>query len=85
MTVEVAFRVDDRDHTIELEDDYPNATYRKGEQIVTKIEALGYQWTTEPPTYSELANWSRQSGLARIEMGDISDRLAATSDSTVEE
>lgn len=85
MTVEIAFTIDDRAHTVELDDDYPNATYRKGEQIVAEIEALGYRWTAEPPTYGELANTSRQSKLGRIDMGELSDRVAGTSDVTVEE
>jgi hypothetical protein len=84
MTVAVTFTVGDHDHEIELDDDYPNATYRKGEQIVAEIEACGYEWTANPPGYGELANLSRTSPLGRIDLGDVSDRVGATGDVTTE-
>lgn len=84
MTVEVAFAVGDRDHEIELADDYPDATYRKGDRIVAEIEALGYEWTADPPGYGELANLSRKAPPGRIDLGDVSDRVAATDDAAIE-
>lgn len=84
MTVEIIFTVGDRDHEIELPDDYPDATYRKGEEIVAKIEALGYNWTGDPPSYGELANLSRKASLGRIDLGNVSDRVRTTDDTTVE-
>jgi hypothetical protein len=80
MTVGVAFSVGGQEHTVELDDDYPNATYRKGEQIVAEIEALGYQWTDDPPDYAELADLSRQSPIGTIDMGDVSPRVSETDD-----
>lgn len=84
MSVEIAFAVGDSDHEFELDDDYPDATYRKGEQIVAEIEALGYEWTADPPGYGELANLSRQAAPGRIDLGDVSDRVGATDDATFE-
>lgn len=84
MSVKISFAVGDRDHEIELNDDYPDATYRKGEQIVAEIEVLGYEWTADPPSYGELANLSRKAPLGRIDLGDVSDRVGTTDDATAE-
>jgi len=84
VTVAITFAVGDRDHEIELNDDYPNATYRKGDQVVAAIEALGYEWTADSPGYGELANLSRQSPPGRIDLGDVSDRVGSTDDTAIE-
>lgn len=72
----ITFTVDDTVHSIELQPSLGdlNELYGSGEEIVERIEQLGFEYTGEPPSFQDLSRRHRESRDSEsLDIGDLSD------------